>query len=295
MAKLFRRPISDESVAVSTTEIIERSQPPGTTLYVDTENLQGSTQALLKTIIEEWPKGFPPVMWLNLYVAADRVALWDMWASSQFPQVSVTVKGIQHFSHQQSKNSADIAIAIDAVADFVMDTTQFVAVMSDDSDFMPVYAKLKDLVGGEAPFLWVLTDRAKTRSSTIKDYFPNDHVHVVSIPQTTCDLQEPLHHDGDNSDQTAEMVNLINQGIAVGLFKSTDCQPIIKSRWPHHPMASMASAPFGSEFASKLWPTLEKRGVQLSRVKPRRYEMTAQVKETLNLRQGRQNVASDQD
>ena len=81
-------------------------------------------------------------MWLNLYVAADRVALWDMWASSQFPQVSVTVKGIQHFSHQQSKNSADIAIAIDAVADFVMDITQFVAVMSDDSDFMPVYAKL---------------------------------------------------------------------------------------------------------------------------------------------------------
>ena len=295
MAKLFRRPISDESVAVSTTEIIERSQPPGTTLYVDTENLQGSTQALLKTIIEEWPKGFPPVMWLNLYVAADRVALWDMWASSQFPQVSVTVKGIQHFSHQQSKNSADIAIAIDAVADFVMDTTQFVAVMSDDSDFMPVYAKLKDLVGREAPFLWVLTDRAKTRSSTIKDYFPNYHVHVVSIPQTTRDLQEPLHNDGDNSDQMAEMVNLIIQGIAVGLFKSTDCQPIIKSRWPHHPMASMASAPFGSEFASKLWPTLEKRGVQLSRVKPRRYEMTAQVKETLNLRQGTQNVASDQD
>ena len=93
----------------------------------------------------------------------------------------------------------------------------------------------------------------------------------------------------------AEMVNLIIQGIAVGLFKSTDCQPIIKSRWPHHPLASMASAPFGSEFASKLWPTLEKRGVQLSRVKPRRYEMTAQVKEPLNLRQGTQNVASDQD
>ena len=26
----------------------------------------------LRTIIEEWPEGFPPVLWLNLYVAADR-------------------------------------------------------------------------------------------------------------------------------------------------------------------------------------------------------------------------------
>ena len=278
MARLFRGPTMDEQVAVSTTEIIKGSQPSGAALYVDTENLQGSAQALLKTIVEEWPEGVPPVLWLNLYVAADRVALWDMWANSQFPQVSVTIKGIQHFSHQRSKNSADIAIAIDAVADFVTDATQFVAVMSDDSDFMPVYAKLKDLVGGEAPFLWVLTDRAKTRSSTIKDYFPNDHVHVVSMPRTTRDLAEALDHDRDKSDQLAEMVNLIIQKIPVGTFKSTDCQAIINSRWPKHPMASMASAPFGTEFANKLWPDLEERGVKLSRVKPRRYEMTSAAK-----------------
>ncbi len=287
MAKLFRRPGADGPVAASTPEVIEEPQGSGTALYVDTENLQGSAQVLIKATIDEWPEVVPPVLRLNLYVAADRVALWDMWASSQFPQVSVTVKGIQHFSNQRSKNSADIAIAIDAVADFVTHTTQFVAVMSDDSDFMPVYAKLKDLEGEETPFLWVLTDRAKTRSSTIKDYFPNDHVRVVSIPGVTRDLPEPRGRDGDNPDQLAEIVNLIIQRTPVGLFKSTDCQPIIKSHWPNHPMASMASARFGSELANKLWPALKERGVRISGGRPRKYEMTSEAKNTLTPRQGK--------
>ena len=53
------------------------------TLYVDTENLRDSAQALIERAIESWPEQAPPVARLNLYVRADLVQLWDLWAGSQ--------------------------------------------------------------------------------------------------------------------------------------------------------------------------------------------------------------------
>lgn len=179
-------------------------------------------------------------------------------------------------------------MAIDAVADSVSGTTQFVAVMSDDSDFMALYAKLRELNQGETPFLWVMTDRDKTRSATIRDYFPNDHIHVVRFPTKTNKTKSPStpptpkpKGGGDDSKLFAEMDELIVDKIPVGTFKSTDCQPIIKERWPKHPMAKMPGNRFGTEFTNKIWPLLEKRGVKLQRKQPRRYEMTKEAKRTV--------------
>ena len=56
------------------------------------------------------------------------------------------------------------------------------------------------------------------------------------------------------------MVDLIIQEISVGPFKSVDCQPIIETRWPAHPMVGMPGQQFEVEFANKLWPILEERG-----------------------------------
>ena len=72
--------------------------------------------------------------------------------------------------------------------------TQYVAVMSDDSDFIALYAKLRQLANENAPFLWLLTDRPGTRSTTIRDYFPSDHIHVVSAPVPTgAERRQVLH------------------------------------------------------------------------------------------------------
>ena len=180
MVKLFRRNMTSEaSTSIGRGLTKSNSKGPGTALYVDTENLQGSAQTLIENIIEDWPEGTPPPTRLNLYVQADRVSLWDIWANGRFPHLTTTARGIQHFSNRQSKNSADIAIAIDAIADYVTGVAEFVAVMSDDSDFIPLYAKLKELESSRVPFLWLVTDRTKTRSTTIRDYFPNAHIHVV--------------------------------------------------------------------------------------------------------------------
>ncbi len=76
------------------------------------------------------------------------------------------------------------------------------------------------------------------------------------------------------------MADLILQELPAGVFKSTDCQPVIEKHWPDHPMAKMPSANFGTQFASEIWPLLEKRGVGLKEgTKPREYEMTAEAKD----------------
>ena len=258
------------------------TETAGATLYVDTENLQDSAQPLVKGVIECWPDAIPPLERLNLYVQADQAQLWEMWAECQFSHLAVTVRGIQHFSKQPSKNAADITIAVDAVADFMSGATQFVAVMSDDSDFMALYAKLRELNQGETPFLWVMTDRDKTRSFTIRDYFPNDHIHVVSFPaKTKTQPKSPARSPKgvqDNAKQLTEMADLIMKCIEVGLFKSTDCQPFIKEHWPDHAMAGMSSPQFGIEFSNKIWPILKERGVKRQETKPRKYEMTEEAK-----------------
>ncbi len=254
------------------------------TLYVDTENLRDSAQALIEEAIESWPEQAPPVARLNLYVRADLVQLWDLWAGGQFPHLTVLVHGIQHFSGQPTKNSADIALAIDAVADFMAGATQYVAVMSDDSDFIALYAKLRQLAHGNTPFLWVLTDRFGTRSTTIRDYFPSPHIHVVSAPLTDRAELAPsaapeLSDDVEApAEPFAAMADLIIRELPVGSFKSTDCLPIIKKHWPEHPMAEMPGPKFGTEFANKIWPLLKERGVKQVGTKPRRYEMTEEAK-----------------
>ena len=277
----------------------DNTKGPGTALYVDTENLQGSAQTLIENIVEDWPTGTPPPTRLNLYVQADRVTLWDIWATGRFPQLTVTTRGIQHFSNRQSKNSADIAIAIDAIADYVNGVAQYVAVMSDDSDFIPLYGKLKELSDETVPFLWLVTNRDKTRSTTIRDYFPNDHIHVVQMrkysqvtssrdarpnvaprPRPAVRSAPPAGDDGKGrADRMDEVADLIIEQIPAGSFRSTECQRVIKSRWPGDPMARMSSVRFGTEFANKIWPILDERGVELLSTKPRKYGLTQEVKD----------------
>ena len=61
------------------------------------------------------------------------------------------------------------------------------AVVSDDSDFISLYAKLAEEVNGfeatysdgNIPFLWVFTDRMGTRSALLQEFFPHEYIHIV--------------------------------------------------------------------------------------------------------------------
>ena len=108
----------------------------GSGLYIDAENLLAEGQDLVEALISNWPHGIPALSRLTLYVRADWMEMWNLWATSRFPTLHVSVRGIQHFSFGSSKNSADIAIATAAVADLLLGRVSHVVVMSDDRAFI---------------------------------------------------------------------------------------------------------------------------------------------------------------
>ena len=158
-----------------------------TGIYADIQNLQDISREILVVLIRRWPDNVPPPGKLNLYVRADHADLWRVWASHEFSDMEVVVKGVQHYTLSATKNAADMAIAVDAISDFNHDRVNHVAVVSDDSDFISLYAKLAEEVNGldltysngNIPFLWVFTDRMGTRSALLQEFFPGEYIHVV--------------------------------------------------------------------------------------------------------------------
>lgn len=272
----------------------------GSGVYVDVENLGTAAQEFIQALMNSWPDNKAPApSLLSLYVRADQSALWRMWAESHFSDVAVKAKGIQHFSNTPAKNSADIAIAVDALSDFLNQRVAWVVVVSDDSDFIALYSKIRDErvarghQPGDVPFLWVVTDRPRTRSLFMQEFFPNSHVHTVPFPKAA--QNEPEKVEGNlpqevkasptpkNAKALEDMAQAIIREVPVGKFKSSDCQKIIKSQWPKHALAKASGQNFGVEFRKELWPILQASGAlePNSNRQPRRYEMTPQAKASL--------------
>ena len=264
-------------------------------IYIDVENLRSDGHAMVENLIENWPDKAPSPSRLILYVPADQVELWKLWATSRFNRLEVSVHGTQHFSLSPTKNSADIAIAVNAMADMILRRITHAVIFSDDSDFISLYVAMRDepkiaLSGGRVPFLWVVTDREGSLSAQVKRFFPKDLLHVISIGGKKNSTQVPTpksqrpkgvsRRSNATSGTSAEMARAVVEGTEVGLFKSTDCQKMIKERWRTHPMASAGGAAFGAEFKNSIWPVLEGWGVKISNPgrNPIRYQMTEEAK-----------------
>ncbi len=284
----------------------EASQSSG--LYIDVDNLQNDAQNLIGSLVEDWPDRVPQLSKIVLYVRADLVALWEMWSLTLALNAEVDVKGVQHFSMQGSKNSADIAIAVDAVTDLVRSRISHVAVFSDDSDFMALFAKVKAeakqtrKASNRAPFLWILTDRPGTKTPYIRQFFPSEYLHVVQMPSQSQVPQpstppappvvksnKPAKVVAPDELMTDELVpdelipdqfiaEAILKEVPVGPFKSAECHQIVKQRFPQSPAAKQTGAAFGVYIANNIWPLLEARGVASTGTKPRKYEMTQAAK-----------------
>ena len=273
-------------------------------IYVDVENLQEYAQPFLRFLMSNWPADLPPLGTMYLYVRADLQIIWQMWATSQFPNLKIVVKGVQHVTRNISKNSADIALCLDAVSDFLLNEVQFIAVISDDSDFVSLFGKIYELHTGrqgnarETPFLWIMTDRDDTRSPVIKEFSPNEYIRVFGIETEEPDAlhnipnqvsstpvtNRNLNGISKRQDTTHEIAVAIINSLPLGTFKSTDCQPIIRKQWPGHKMANLSGPRFGIQFSSDILPTLKEYGVQEPNPsrKPKRFEMTTEAKQTIS-------------
>ena len=279
---------------------------PASGLYADIENLQNSGQRVILNLAKDWPATAPPLKSLTLYVRADMTELWRAWATSAFPNLDVIVSGVQHFTRDVSKNSADIAITANAMADWLLGRISHVAVISDDSDFISLYAAMRRELerrgetGADVPFLWIVTDRQRTVSEVARQFFPKDKLHVVSTsePEPPAPKSPPPTTEsagGYNAPTTAtepqspppptehvltDIARAIVASIPVGSFKSTDCANIIRNGWPDHPLAIANGPAFGTEFKDTIWPILRLWGVRIPNQgsKPLRYEMTEDAK-----------------
>jgi hypothetical protein len=282
-------------------------------LYVDVENLQDAAQQIIMAAIEHWPEDFPRPKLLKLYVKADLTELWRIWASHKMPSNNVVIKGVQHYSYNNSKNSADIALALDALADVLKGRTQHVAVLSDDSDFATLFAAISvetNLAERlKVPFKWFMTNRPDTRSPILDSYFSSEYIHMVDWPisklttkETMPKFQSPPDNQSSNVQnrpipskpkkhvptqknvfEAEAIAQAIVKNMPLGLFKSTDCKNIIKQYFPTHPLAKADNAAFGNQFSKEIWPALEKLGVLVPNAnrKPRKYEMTEDAKKKI--------------
>lgn len=303
MIALFRNPSGSRNAMSASAKARRDSNgatpetAPASGLYADTENLQNYGQNLVRNLVDNWPPSAPPLALLSLYVQADRAELWRAWATSEFGDLRVIVRGIQRFSGDSSKNSADMAIASNAMADWLLGRISHVAVLSDDSDFIALYAAMRQELtrsgraDDDVPFTWAVTDRKATVSEMASRFFPKDRLHVVPTDAPTQDANEsepsspvsppaPLYPPPPTGHPPTDIAQAVVATIPVGLFKSTDCADIIRDGWPDHPLASADGATFGMEFKNSIWPMLRLLGVRIpdQSVKPLRYEMTQDAK-----------------
>ena len=260
-----------------------------TSIYVDMENLGGKGRELLTELLSNWPKKAPQPSSAHLYVPSDQVGLWTIWGEGRFPNVEIVPHGVQHYSNNSTKNSADVALAIDAMTDLLIGKTDHVSILSDDSDFLAVYAAMVSrpdmpMPDESPPFLLIVTGDKGKQSETIRTFVPPEHLHVIGS-KTPARAKSPNQESsvaGKESDYE-EMAKKLIQELPLGPFKSTDCQDIIKHGWPTDPLAQASGPSFGVEFKSKIWPHLEKAGARIPNpnAKPLKYEMPSAAKQNV--------------
>lgn len=237
----------------------------------------------MESLLDEWALDIPQPHFLYFYTRADQRVMWEMWGIDRFPEKCLTVKGVQHFSNQ-SKNSADITLAMDAVLDFQTDRARNIVIVSDDSDFTSLFDKIRELHtartkdASDIPFKWVMTDRANTKASALTEFFPSSFVHINGMSPGDDEVKsivlEATDHAGEPSQR--DLARVISEHFSPGeSFKSTDCQKIITGFWPNHHSTKMKGPAFGTWFSKNVTPELKRLGVKEVGKSPRRFQVPA--------------------
>lgn len=254
-------------------------------VYVDIENLRNAEHAreVIETVVRDWREDLPPPGRLYVYVPAQKAGLWDAWGTG-IANLDVQVRPVQRFGRESSKNSADLAIVADAVADFATGAVSHVAVVSNDSDFGALYVKVRELSAargetGQPPFLWInVAGRGSGLSDEIGAFIPASLRWV--IPTAAATRAPPGGKRTGGAGKKAGSRQPASETIAGwlldelpehGRFRAEDVRRIIERRCSGHP-AAQSTGVCGAFLARQLMPLLQDRGVKVVREKPRVYE-----------------------
>lgn len=181
--------------------MVSAHTPEKAALYADTQNW-GRTipekAAVLEQVLAAWPEDLPKVTLVSLYVDADQEHRWQSVAETLVEQQTggafqvlppeVVTYPVPNYGGLPKENAADIALVLDALDDLLTGRTDYVAVVSNDSDFVALYYKLQDiqerdpdrfrfLHRDDAPFLLV-THGNSGRSPQINNLPDSSRYHI---------------------------------------------------------------------------------------------------------------------
>ena len=247
--------------------------PRASGVYVDIENLRNAqhARAVVETVIRDWPDDLPPVRRLCLYAPADKTGLWGAWAPTRFPDFDVRVRGVQRFARESSKNSADIAIVADAIADFTTGVANHIAVVSNDSDFGALFVKIQELASEagnttQPPFLWINLPGGSGLSKEIEDFVPEGLRWVIASPPPAGRKasSKPVEGNGAALPANQIIVQWVLDEIPAGSrFRAEHVRKMLTRRCPDHDAAKTTGV-CGSFLSQQLMPLLGPKGVRSS-------------------------------
>lgn len=172
---------------------------------------------------------------------------------------------MQQYSRSRSKNTADIALCLDACRDFLQERTEFVSVISNDSDFFVLYAKCQEwqrdisgntAAGNDAPF--VLITHTGQQGGLLS---PN----MAAIPaKFRWELPEEAKKSPAANITTEEISRNLALKAEVGVGLLLDhFQGLMKEDQilQEHPAARFETAEFEQYFNENIWPLWMEWGV----------------------------------
>ena len=131
-------------------------------LYVDTQNLGRNTnerQSIIKQTLTEWPGDLTSPDTIALYVEDDTNIWASIWQNTvrgfreSLPAIvrnavslpDAVIKPAHRYSHNPNKNAGDLTLVLDAFYDILQAKTDFIVILSNDSDFAALLYKLREV------------------------------------------------------------------------------------------------------------------------------------------------------
>ena len=147
--------------------MVPAHMPDKAALYADTQNWGRTIPervAVLEQVLAAWPDDLPKVALVSLFVDADQEDYWQSVAETLVEQQTggafqvlppeVEIYPVQRYGDEYdeddevaeaTENAADIALVLDALDDLLTGRTDFVAVVSNENDFIALYYKIQEI------------------------------------------------------------------------------------------------------------------------------------------------------
>ena len=253
-----------------------------TGVYIDAQNLgrnDPDKKSAIELIFANWPSDLPTVKFARVYVdpgsenywqtAVERAATQKSTGPLRGSGLMVYVEPVQRYGKYAGKNAADFQMILDAFEDFLNKEVSYIAIVSNDSDFVSLYYKLEHIAkrenssGGFTPFK-LITHGGAGRTERL-DFLPPRNVHHVG--ESSVPSRAPVNRtvvrrvDGNVQLMVAEIASWADEGRS---FSSVPAYGALLRAGlvdQFDPNDEDDRKKIGIWFHRDIWPFLERNGV----------------------------------